>query len=50
LRHARRIAIEQILRQMPTTQRRQLGRAMTDFAAAGGEPNPQDLWTFGWIS
>jgi DNA-binding MarR family transcriptional regulator len=46
----RRIAIEQILRQMPTTQGRQLGQAMTNFAAAGGEPNPQDLWTFGWIS
>jgi len=46
----RRTAIVGILRRMPARQREQLGEAMQHFADAGGEPNPQDLWTLGWIS
>ena len=46
----RRFAIEEILHRMPAGHRRELGTALAHFAAAGGEPRPQDLWTLGWIS
>ena len=46
----RRDAIEEILQRMPAAHRRELGEALAHFAAAGGEPRPQDLWTLGWIS
>ncbi len=46
----RRFAIEEILHRMPAGHRRELGAALAHFAAAGGEPRPQDLWTLGWIS
>lgn len=46
----RRVAIEKILRKMPAGQRSQLAEVLGQFAAAGGEPNPADLWVLGWIS
>ncbi len=44
----RRAAIEQIVRQMPTAQRRALAPAMRNFARAGGERGPGAVVEFGW--
>lgn len=46
----RRRAIKQILGRMSAGQRSQLAEALSQFAAAGGEPSPRDLWSLGWIS
>lgn len=46
----RRATIERILRRMPVGHRRALGEALAHFSAAGGEPQPTDLWALGWTS
>ena len=46
----RRAEIEQILQQMPPRDRAQLATVLTQFAAAGGEPEHADLWSVGWTT
>jgi DNA-binding MarR family transcriptional regulator len=45
----RREAVATILERMTPAHRRALSRALAHFAAAGGEPEPGDLGTLGWI-
>lgn len=46
----RRVAISNILAQMPTGGRHQLAEALNQFAEAGGEPPEKDLWSVGWTT
>ncbi|MDQ2739233.1 MAG: MarR family transcriptional regulator [Actinomycetota bacterium] len=46
----RRALIGQILARMPADGRNQMAHVLKVFAAAGGEPAEQDLWSVGWIS
>lgn len=48
--HRRRVAIRQILRGMPAADRTSLATVLTQFATAGGEPDPTDLWPVGWTT
>ncbi len=48
--HRRRVAIGQILRGMPTGDRTHLAVVLTQFAAAGSEPQEADLWSVGWTT
>ena len=46
----RRVAIGQILHQMPPDDRAQLAAVLSRFAAVDGEPQDADLWSVGWIT
>jgi DNA-binding MarR family transcriptional regulator len=44
----RREVLESVVRQLPENRRRQLIESLGEFAAAGGEPAAEDLWSLGW--
>jgi len=46
----RRGAVEKIVQRMPQTGREHLAEVLNQFAAAGGEPAEQDLWSAGWTT
>ncbi len=46
----RRAAINKLLVRMPQADRHRLTEALNQFAAAGGEPPEQDLWSVGWTT
>lgn len=48
--HARRAAIEPVLRRMPEQRRGQLVSLLEEFTAAGGEPLDIHLWALGWAT
>ncbi|HJQ01110.1 MAG TPA: MarR family transcriptional regulator [Jatrophihabitans sp.] len=44
----RRDSIARILSNVPAADREAMAATFERFAAAGGEPRPNDLWTMGW--
>jgi len=44
----RRASIARILSNVPAADREAMAATFEQFAAAGGEPRPSDLWTMGW--
>lgn len=48
--HRRRQSIAAILRRMSPSDRDRLADVLTDFAAAGGEPADDHLWSVGWTT
>ncbi|GGL93033.1 hypothetical protein GCM10011594_11010 [Nakamurella endophytica] len=46
----RRAAVAETLLRMPANERARVACALAAFAAAGGEPDPADLWRVGWTT
>lgn len=44
------VAITAVLRRMPASDRADLARVMSAFAAAAGEPEPATMWSLGWAA